>query len=30
LTPAGRKQLEQDVADFERVLEAILSVVQPA
>jgi PadR family transcriptional regulator, regulatory protein PadR len=30
LTPAGRKQLKQDVADFERVLGAILRVVQPA
>jgi PadR family transcriptional regulator, regulatory protein PadR len=30
LTPAGRKQVKQDVADFERVLEAILRVVQPA
>jgi transcriptional regulator len=29
LTPAGRKQLKQEVADFERVLEAILRVVQP-
>jgi PadR family transcriptional regulator, regulatory protein PadR len=29
LTPAGRKQLQQEVADFERVLEAILRVVQP-
>jgi PadR family transcriptional regulator PadR len=30
LTPAGRKQLVQEVADFERLLEAILLVVQPA
>jgi hypothetical protein len=30
LTLAGRKQLKQEVADFERVLEAILRVVQPA
>jgi PadR family transcriptional regulator, regulatory protein PadR len=30
LTPAGRKRLKQEVADFERVLEAILRVVQPA
>jgi transcriptional regulator len=30
LTPAGRKQLKQEVADFERVLEAIPRVVQPA
>jgi transcriptional regulator len=29
LTPAGRKQLKQEVADFERVLEAILRVAQP-
>src|SRR5262245_37373642 len=30
LTPAGQKQLKREVADFERVLEAILRVVQPA
>jgi len=30
LTPAGRKRLKQDVAEFERVLEAILRVAQPA
>ena len=30
LTAAGRKQLKREVADFERVLEAILRVVQPA
>ena len=30
LTPTGRKQLVQEVADFERLLEAILRVVQPA
>jgi PadR family transcriptional regulator PadR len=30
LTPAGRKRLRQEMADFERVLEAILSVLQPA
>ncbi|HYE65887.1 MAG TPA: PadR family transcriptional regulator [Pyrinomonadaceae bacterium] len=30
LTPAGRKHLAQEVADFERLLEAILRVVQPA
>jgi PadR family transcriptional regulator PadR len=30
LTPAGRKQFKREVADFERVLEAILRVVQPA
>src|SRR5581483_2323281 len=29
LTAAGRKQLVQEVADFERQLEAILRVVQP-
>jgi transcriptional regulator len=29
LTPAGRKRLKQEVADFERVLEAILRVAQP-
>ena len=29
LTPAGRRRLRQEVADFERVLEAILLVVQP-
>jgi len=30
LTPAGRKQLKQEMADFERLLEAILRVMQPA
>jgi transcriptional regulator len=30
LTPAGRKQLKQEVADFGRMLEAILLVVDPA
>jgi transcriptional regulator len=30
LTPGGRKQLELEVADFERVLEAILRVMRPA
>ncbi|MEP7273848.1 MAG: PadR family transcriptional regulator [Acidobacteriota bacterium] len=30
LTAAGRKQLKAEVADFERLLEAILRVVQPA
>jgi PadR family transcriptional regulator PadR len=30
LTPAGRKQLRQEEADFERILEAILRVMQPA
>jgi PadR family transcriptional regulator, regulatory protein PadR len=29
LTPAGRKQLKQETADFERLLEAILRVMQP-
>jgi len=30
LTPAGRRQLTQEVADFERTLEAIMRVIQPA
>jgi len=30
LTPAGRQQLATEVADFERLLEAILRVVRPA
>src|ERR1044072_1599982 len=30
LTPAGRKQLTEEVADFERLLAAILQVVRPA
>jgi transcriptional regulator len=30
LTPAGRKQLRQEVADFDRMLEAILLAPQPA
>ena len=30
LTPAGRKQLRQEEAGFERVLAAILRVMQPA
>jgi PadR family transcriptional regulator PadR len=30
LTPAGRRQLKREVAEFERALEAILRVVQPA
>jgi len=30
LTPAGRKRLRQEVADFERVLEAIMRVMQPS
>jgi len=29
LTPAGRKQLRQEVADFERLLEAIMLVMHP-
>jgi PadR family transcriptional regulator, regulatory protein PadR len=29
LTPVGRKQLKQEVADFGRLLEAILRVVEP-
>jgi PadR family transcriptional regulator, regulatory protein PadR len=29
LSPAGRKQLKQEEADFERLLEAILRVMQP-
>jgi PadR family transcriptional regulator len=29
MTTAGRKQLKQEVADFERLLEAILLVMQP-
>jgi transcriptional regulator len=29
LTPAGRKQLNQEVADFDRMLEAILLVIMP-
>ncbi|HEX5731669.1 MAG TPA: PadR family transcriptional regulator [Blastocatellia bacterium] len=29
LTPAGRKQLKHEEADFERMLEAILRVMQP-
>ena len=29
LTRAGRKQLSQEVADFERVLEAIMRIMQP-
>jgi hypothetical protein len=28
LTPAGRKRHKQEVVDFERVMEAILRVVQ--
>ena len=30
LTPAGRKQLRQEAADFERLLEAIMLVMRPA
>ena len=30
LTPDGRKQLKEEVANFERTLDAILSVLQPA
>lgn len=30
LTRAGREQLKHDVADFDRVLGAILQVIQPA
>ena len=30
LTPAGHKQITEEVADFERLLEAILRVVRPA
>jgi transcriptional regulator len=30
LTQAGRKQLKQEAADFDRLLEAILRVMQPA
>lgn len=30
LTPAGQQQLAEEVADFERLLEAILRVVRPA
>ena len=30
LTSAGRKQLKHEAADFERLLEAILCVMQPA
>jgi transcriptional regulator len=29
LTPAGRKQLRRETADFERVLAAIMRVMQP-
>jgi PadR family transcriptional regulator, regulatory protein PadR len=30
LTPAGRKQLAFEIADFERVIGAIVRVIQPA
>jgi PadR family transcriptional regulator len=30
LTPPGRKQLRQEVADFDRLLEAIMLVMRPA
>ena len=30
LTPAGRKQLHTEVAEFERVIHAITRVIQPA
>ena len=30
LTPAGRRQLKQEVAGFERILEAIMRVMQPS
>jgi len=30
ITPAGRKQLRQETADFDRLLEAILLVMRPA
>jgi PadR family transcriptional regulator, regulatory protein PadR len=30
LTPAGRKQLKQEVADFERLLDAIMLIMHPA
>lgn len=30
LTPAGRRQIKQEVADFERILEAIMRVMQPS
>jgi PadR family transcriptional regulator, regulatory protein PadR len=30
LTQVGRKQLKQEMADFERLLEALLRVMQPA
>jgi PadR family transcriptional regulator, regulatory protein PadR len=30
LTPAGRKQLSAEIADFERVMGAITRIIQPA
>ena len=30
LTPLGRKQLESEVSDFNRVMQAIARVIQPA
>jgi transcriptional regulator len=30
LTPAGRKQLQTEIRDFERVMAAIRRVIQPA
>jgi transcriptional regulator len=30
LTPAGRKQIAEQIADFERMLEAMMRVVRPA
>jgi DNA-binding PadR family transcriptional regulator len=30
LTPAGRRQLADEISDFERVMEAITRVIQPA
>ncbi|HYL98776.1 MAG TPA: helix-turn-helix transcriptional regulator, partial [Blastocatellia bacterium] len=30
LTPSGRRQLAREMADFERILEGIMLVLQPA
>lgn len=30
LTPAGRKQLDTEISEFERVMQAITRVIQPA
>jgi transcriptional regulator len=30
LTPAGRRQLAEEISDFQRVMEAIARVIQPA